>query len=147
MVWYRKARADPAAHLQADPAARLDALREVEEILCDNCVSHNYFYLYHDGMEIHLHSGEWGRVEYFAQALEDYTSGEPLPWTDFFIARARVPAAYGKGTANDAATAELTRLRDEAVAVGFNTALPALERALADEPMGPALLPILQSAD
>jgi tetratricopeptide (TPR) repeat protein len=132
---------------RADPAARLDALREAEEILCDNCVSHNYFYLYRDGMEIHLHSGEWGRVEYFAQALEDYTSGEPLPWTDFFIARARVLAAYGKGTANDAATAELTRLRDEAVAVGFNTAMPALERALAGEPIGPALLPILQSAD
>ena len=131
---------------RADPAARLEVLQEAEEILRDNCVSHNYFYLYRDGMEIHLHSGEWDRVEYFAQALEDYTRGEPLPWSDFFIARDRALAAYGKGETGDGATAKLTRLRDVAEAVGFNTALPALERALAGEPMGPALLPVFQPA-
>lgn len=54
---------------RSDPAARLDALREAKEILRDNCVSHNYFYLYRDGMEIHLHSREWERVEFFAQTL------------------------------------------------------------------------------
>ena len=109
-----------------------------------------YFYLYRDGMEIHLHTGEWDRVEYFARTLEDYTRGEPLPWTDFFIARARALAAHGQGDTGDGATAELTRLRDEAVEVGFVTALPALERALADEPMAAvrsALLPIFQLTD
>ena len=138
------------ATCRADPEARNRALDEAEEILRDNCVSHNYFYLYRDGMEIHLHTGEWDRVEYFARTLEDYTRGEPLPWTDFFIARARALAAHGQGDTGDGATAELTRLRDEAVEVGFVTALPALERALADEPMAAvrsALLPIFQLTD
>ena len=117
----------------AAPTPRRDrALTEAEEILRDNCVSHNYFYLYRDGMEIHLHTGEWDRAEYFAQALEDYTRGEQLPWTDFFIASARTLAAYGQG---NGMAADLTRLCDEAAAVGFMTVQPALERALAGEPM------------
>ena len=48
---------------RTDPEARDRALTEAEEILRDNCVSHNYFYLYRDGMEIHLHTGEWDRVK------------------------------------------------------------------------------------
>jgi hypothetical protein len=81
-------------------------------------------------MEARLKPGDWHEVERYAAALEDFTRPEPLPWSDFFIARARVLAAYGRGKRDDATMQELTRLRDEAVRVGFIKALPALEKAL-----------------
>ena len=98
---------------RVDPAAHLDAPWEAEEIHRDNCVSHNYFYLYRDGMEIHLYSGDWDKVEYYAWALEDYNRDEPLSWTGFFIARGRALAAYGKGETGDGVAAEFTRLRNK----------------------------------
>lgn len=66
-----------------------------------------------------------------AAALEDYTRADPLPWSDFFIARARVLAAYGREKRDYATMQELKRLRDEAERIGLKTALPALEEALA----------------
>lgn len=82
-------------------------------------------------MDACLEPGEWDEVERYATALEDYTRPEPLPWSDFFIARGRVLAAYGRGKRDDATMAEITRLRDEAKRVGFSLALPALDEALA----------------
>jgi hypothetical protein len=132
----------------ADPEAREQALAEGEEILRDNCVSHNYFYLYRDAMEIHLHSGTWDRVEYFAQALEDYTRDEPLPWTDFFIARGRALAAYGRGDGGDAATSEIAKLREDGAWRGVKVAVAALDQAVAGAPMAvvrAALSPVRQA--
>ena len=76
--------------------------------------------------------GDWDEVERYAAALEDFTRPEPLPQSDLIIARARVLAAYGRGERDYATMQELKRLRDEAELVGFKTALPALEEALAE---------------
>ncbi len=46
-------------------------------------------------------------------------------------ARGRALAAFGRGNSDDATMRELKRLRDEAEHVGWKTALPALEEALA----------------
>ncbi len=64
-------------------------------------------------------------------ALEDYTRSEPLPWSEFFIARGRVLAAYGRGRRDAALTAEIRRLREDGERLGLRTALPALEAVLA----------------
>ena len=58
-------------------------------------------------------------------------SVEPLPRTDFFIARGRALAAFGRGNRDDAAMGEIKRLRDEAERVGLKPALSALDKALA----------------
>ena len=67
----------------------------------------------------------------FADAMEDYTRAEPLPWSDFSVDRARALAAAGEGRRDEDLTAELTRLRDLAVTVGFKDALKAINNALA----------------
>ncbi len=73
---------------------------------------------------------EWNEVDRYAQALEDYTSAEPLPLTDFYISRGRGLAAFGRGKRDDATVQELQRLHDEAKRVGLELAVPALEKAL-----------------
>jgi len=118
------------AMITRDPAQRRRALKEGELILRQECVSHNYFWFYRNAMEACLESGEWEEVERFAAALEAYTRAEPLPWTDFVIARGRTLATSGRGGRDAATIDELRRLRDEAERIGLTTALPALEVAL-----------------
>jgi tetratricopeptide (TPR) repeat protein len=113
-----------------DPSIRDNALNEGEALLQKGSLSHGYLEFYRHAMEARLKPGDWHEVERYAAALEDFTRPEPLPWSDFFIARARVLAAYGRGKRDDATVQELKRLRDEAVRVGFIKALPALEKAL-----------------
>jgi hypothetical protein len=82
-------------------------------------------------MESALNIEDWSAAEAYAQALEDYTRAEPLPWSNFFIARGRALAAFGRGGRDAAAIDELRRLRDEAERVGWTTSLPEIEAALA----------------
>ncbi len=105
-------------------------LEEGESILRSGAVSHSYFWFYRDAIEVSLRIGDWGEVERYAKALEDYTRPEPLPWCDFFIARGRALAAFGHGDRNPEILAELQRLRDEANRVGLKTALAAVDEAL-----------------
>ena len=66
-----------------------------------------------------------------ATALEDFTGPEPLTWYDFFIARGRTLASYGRGNRDVATMQGFGRLRDEAERVGLRIFLPALETARA----------------
>ena len=70
-------------------------------------------------------------MERYAAALEDYTRQEPLPLMELFIARGRALAAFGRGARDEAAIAELRRLREEAERISLKIALRALEAALA----------------
>ena len=118
------------ALVSRNPDRRRAALSEAEELLRGDCVSHNYLSFYRDAMETCLQTGQWDEVERYAQALEDYTSAEPLPRSDLSIARGRALAAFGRGKRDEATMQELQRLRDEAMHVGLEVAIPALENAL-----------------
>ena len=118
------------ALVAGDVAAREGALDEGETALREGSVGHNYFWFYRFAMDALLNVGDWERVEAYAAAFEDYTRAEPLPWTEFFIARGRTLAAFGRGNRDEATIRELQRLRDEADRTGFKAALPALEEAL-----------------
>lgn len=113
-----------------DETKREQVLKEGEHILHNGCVSHNYFEFYQDAMETFLAVGDWERVGDYASKLEKCTEREPLPRTDFFIARGRTLASVGQGNRDDLTLQELQRLRDEARAVGLKYALPAIETAL-----------------
>jgi hypothetical protein len=118
------------AEVETDPATRLAFLDEGEAVLQQGCASHNYFYFCNSAIVVALSMRDWDRVLRYAAILEDYTRPEPLPWSDFFIARGRALAAHGRGRRDEALTAELERLRDKAAQVGFKMALTALEKAL-----------------
>ena len=118
------------ARIAGDPETRKRAVDEGESILRKGCVSHNYFWFYRDAIEVCLNTGDWDAVERYAAALEDYTRPEPLPWSDFFIARARALATYGQGQRNEALTARLRDLSGEARRLGLVLAARGLEEAL-----------------
>ena len=115
-----------------DPDCRRSALAEGEELLNGDCLGANYLWFYRDAMEVSLQARAWDDVERYAAALEDYTGMEPLPWSDFYIKRARTLAAFGRGNCDDATTEDLLQLRDEADRVGLKAAIPALEEALSE---------------
>jgi class 3 adenylate cyclase/tetratricopeptide (TPR) repeat protein len=118
------------ARITDDPEARQRALDEGTSILQKGCVSHNYLWFYRDAMEVCLATDNWDAVERYAAALEDYTRPEPLLWSDFFIARGRVLATYGKGRRDDALIAKLRQLCEEANRIGFKLEARVLEDAL-----------------
>jgi tetratricopeptide (TPR) repeat protein len=118
------------AGVTRDAEVRQTALAEGECLLVAGCVSHNHFWFYRDAMEAALAAGDWDEVDRYAASLEAYTRPEPLPWTDFFVARGRALAAFGRGRADATPSAALIRLRDEGQRLGLVTALPAIEAAL-----------------
>ena len=118
------------AAITDDPVARKDALNEVEAMLRKGSLGHNFLGVYRYAMDACLRSGDWDEVERYATALEDYTRPEPLPQSDFFIARGRALAGFGHGGRDAATIDELRRLRAEAERIGLKTALPALDEAL-----------------
>jgi class 3 adenylate cyclase/tetratricopeptide (TPR) repeat protein len=113
-----------------DAEERRAALAEGEALLAAGSVSHNYMFFYHAAIETALRAEDWPAAERYAAALEDYTRAEPLPWTDFIIARARALAAWGRGDRTAAAVQRLRDLLGQAERGGLRTAAAALARAL-----------------
>ena len=81
-------------------------------------------------MDACLKAEEWDEVERYAKVLKEYTSAEPVPWCDFFIARGRALARFGRGLRDDNLMRQLRDLRNEASRVGLRPAIPALDQAL-----------------
>ncbi len=115
----------------SDPSEREAALSEGEALMAKGCVSHNFFEFYEDGMELMLQLGDQNRLERYAKALEHYTRSEPLPRTDFFVARARALSAFSAGDRGLDLMAKIKRLRDQAQQCELNAARGALDEAIA----------------
>ena len=113
-----------------DADQRRSALAEAQEMLQDGCVGHNHLWFYRDAMEASLDSADWDSAEEYAAALSDFTAAEPLPRSDFFIARTRALVDIGRGGRSAETMSNLERLRAEAASVGFRLWLPALDAAL-----------------
>jgi predicted ATPase/class 3 adenylate cyclase len=118
------------AFVASDAGRSRRALEEGEAILAGACVGHNYFAFYRLAMEVGLRLGEWDEVERYADALQAYCREEPLPSVDFYTARARALAQYGRGRRDEQTLRALRRLRDEARTAGLVRALAAIEAVL-----------------
>ncbi len=114
-----------------DRDARRSALAEGEQVLHDGAVGHNHLWFYRDAMEAALDSQDWAEVNRFAAALEEFTRSEPLPWSTYFIARARALADWRQGQRGAHMRENLQRLHDEAVHAGLHTSALPLREALA----------------
>jgi hypothetical protein len=114
-----------------DPQVRSDALAEGEALLAAGSISHNHLLFRRDAIDACLDAGDWRGAELHSTALETYTLEEPLPWSDFFVARGRALAACGRGRRDTALVAELARLREEGKRLAFRLSLAAVEVALA----------------
>jgi len=115
-----------------DPSERKKMLKAGEAVLKKGTVSHNHFWFYQFAMKSTLETGEWDRVDGYAQELEDYTHSEPLPLTDCCIRWGRALAAHGRGDRSDENHKAIERLRNQALEIGLEPALAIIEDALAD---------------
>ena len=122
------------AALTEDHAESRKVLEEAESILESGCVAHNHFWFAQSAIEQSLAVGDWDKAEGYAEKLEAYTREQPLPWSDFLIARGRALAAWGRGIRSEAVLAELTRLHQVAAQHGLQPL--ALELGRAERQLG-----------
>lgn len=113
-----------------ESATRSRALEAGERLVQDGCMGECTLEFYFHAMEVGLQLEEWLEVERYAQALEDYTRAEPLPWSDYLIARSRALAAFGRGKRDKATVLEFQRLIEKAEHLHLKITIPALENAL-----------------
>jgi tetratricopeptide (TPR) repeat protein len=98
------------AALEENRQVASQLLREAEGILDAGCVSHNHFYFAQTAIEQSLATNEWEEAERYAAKLEDYTKAQPLPFSDFLIARGRALARWGRGEKGQDVLVEIMRL-------------------------------------
>jgi class 3 adenylate cyclase/tetratricopeptide (TPR) repeat protein len=110
---------------------RKRALEQGEALLREPCVSHCHLWFYSNAIDATLAAHEWDVALRYAAALEEYVRGEPLPWADLLVSRARVLASVGINGPSDQALSELRRLREQALHAGLGSALPAIDSVLA----------------
>jgi DNA-binding SARP family transcriptional activator len=76
-----------------DDAERTAALAEGEALLHSQTVAHNQLLFRRAAIDVCLRIGDAQGARRHAEALDTFTRPEPLPWADFFVARARALAA------------------------------------------------------
>jgi tetratricopeptide (TPR) repeat protein len=108
---------------------RAQAIAEAVGVLASGGASHNHLYFHRDAMDALLAAGDTEAAAGMADALERYTRAEPLPWSTFFIERARALCAWQRGQRDADLVSELDRLRTQARTIGFFIAARALDAA------------------
>ena len=111
------------ALIEDDEASRRAALSDGEALLSDNGLAHNHMLFRKDAIEALIMLHDWNEVERHAAALEDFVRQEPLPWTEFIVARARIFAAIGRGDRSKRLNDEMQRLRTEGDQLGIRLGL------------------------
>ena len=91
------------ARITRDSATRDAALAEAEALLAEGCVGHNYYRFHQAAMATAADLRDPTRLRHHAESLERYTSGEPAPWSDYHIRRARLLADILDGARDKAA--------------------------------------------
>lgn len=95
------------------------ALRRARQILKDGSASHNYFWFYRDAIAVCLQREDWEGACRFADALEAYAAGEPLPYTRFYVTKGRTLADWGRGNRVTALRRRLQQLLRQASEAGM----------------------------
>jgi len=114
----------------ADRAEYEAAIAEGEDLLRSNTVAHNHLLFRRDAIDACLAAGDWVAAERHAEAMHARTQSQPLPWSDFFVARGRALARHGAQGSDAATHVELTRLRLEGQRFGLLAAVVAIDAAL-----------------
>ena len=117
-----------AAMIARNAEERASALDEGERVLAGGVVGHNIIFFNRWAIEACIAAKDWAGVQRYATALEQGLAEEPLPMSNFLVARARAIAAAGRGRKDET---ELRRLLGEANRIGWRVVVPSLETALA----------------
>lgn len=118
------------ALISEDPTERRLALDTGDEMVADGVVGHCQLWFYRDAIEACLRAGDLDGVDRYVGLLEEFTAPEPLPWSDFFIARGRALAAHARSPDKPEVRDRLRELLQTAATIKMGTAIPAIEQAL-----------------
>lgn len=118
------------AAVTGDDAVRRRCLDAGAELAGERCVSHGTLTFYQRAIEACLGAGDHHGALDHAEHLADFTRAEPLPWSEFVIARARALVERRRGDRSTALRERLAALLAEADRSGFRAARPALAAAL-----------------
>lgn len=113
-----------------DEQRRQQAIEEGQRLLDRGCLSHNYLHFYQNLIEVSLNRHDKEGVLHYADQLEKYTAGEPLPWSDFYIERGRLLAETGSGSVTEAQRQRARGLLDRAKEAGIHYGTPELSALL-----------------
>ena len=117
--------------IETERSAREAALAAGEALLARGAVGHKHCFFRRYAIEAALLAEEWDAAEAHAAALARRTAAEPLPYSDLIVARGRILARMGRGTARDEDVGELAALRAKAAAADFR--IDVLTEALRSE--------------
>ena len=95
------------------------ALEEGSKILRSGCHAHNQLWFLRDAIESALISDERELAVEYSDWLEKITETEPLPWSNYFIGRARAIVRHRQDPKDRAGITSLTQLTKLAKEVGF----------------------------
>ncbi|HWN69336.1 MAG TPA: AAA family ATPase, partial [Haliangium sp.] len=118
------------ARAAGSEARREAALTEGRNLLAAGSASINHLYFHRDAMDVYLAEGKLDRVLEHGEALTRYTGGEPLPWSEFFIARGRALVANARNPGDPGVRSMLAHLYRQARGIGFDVAARAIDEAL-----------------
>jgi tetratricopeptide (TPR) repeat protein len=107
-------------------------LDEAESLLQGSGPAHNHLGFALEGMEACLEHGDFARALRCADRLESAFAAEPVPFTQFLVARARALVAWAQGERGSDLRSEIQRLIAQARSEGLLPHLTALERAARD---------------
>ena len=116
--------------INKDKGAQDKAISEAEEIISGGCVGHNQPFFYRDAIEVMVLRHDWEEVLRHADSLEAFSEQEPLPWSDFYVARARALASHSSQSRTPESTVVLKNIRHQAEGFGLASSLPAIDQAL-----------------
>jgi len=116
-----------------DSAERMAALAEAEALLEGSNAGFNHLLCRRDAIDASLAARNFSEALRHAAALEASTRSQPLPWSDFFIARGRALARFATDPDDAAVREELKRLRAEGQRLGQLVALVEIDAALRTE--------------
>ncbi len=121
------------ARVTDDPKQRAALHAEARAWLEHGAVGHSYIAYYRLGIEDAIARADWAMGLQHAAALAAHTAREPLPYTDYLIARGRALIALGQRPQDRALHEEVLRLRAEAGRLRWSIGWPVW--AIADERM------------
>jgi class 3 adenylate cyclase/tetratricopeptide (TPR) repeat protein len=113
-----------------NPDTRRRVLRDGKALLSKGSNGASNFHFYRHAINACCQSALWEELEQLAQGLEDYTRDEPLPWSNFCIARGKALASVGRGECDDSVANSVTSLLGQATRMGYKASIPALNDAL-----------------
>lgn len=116
------------ARIARDEEVCRKALAEGAALIDAGANAHNVLWFHRDAIDACLAIGAQDLARAHADALVAFTSEEPLPWADFFVARGRALADCADGQ-GDGAT--LARVHARGRELGLAIALPEVDAARA----------------